>query len=110
VIAEPDKNLSNIRQSRRVPRKFYPMLVTFADINNPASVREVDPANLAKIFGAGYKLKSITLEITDEKVTKGVVEGVLGWMRNQNMIDDLWQNLDYEAKTAILGLREPFRR
>ena len=61
--------------------KAYPLLVTFSDINDPASVKKVSHNNLAASFGAGYSLKSITLEITDEKVTKGVVEGVLGWWR-----------------------------
>lgn len=57
-----------------------PMLVTFDDINDPASVKEVDPANLASTFGPGYSLQSITLEITDDPVTEGEVEEVLGWL------------------------------
>lgn len=63
-----------------VPEKAYPLLVTFDDINNPASVREVNPNDLAATFGEGYSLKSITLEITDEPVTEGKVEKVLGWL------------------------------
>jgi hypothetical protein len=63
-----------------VPREMYPMLVTFRDLNAPASVTEVDPANLAATFGPGTALKSITLEITDEPVTEGVVEKVLPWI------------------------------
>lgn len=57
----------------------YPLLVTFANIADPASVQQVDAANLAASFGPGVKLKSITLEITDEPVTTGRVESVLGW-------------------------------
>lgn len=57
----------------------YPILVTFDDISNPASVREVNPNDFAATFGEGYSLKSITLEITDEPVTEGKVEKVLGW-------------------------------
>lgn len=77
-----------------VPRQAYPLLVTFDDINDPASVREVDPNDLDATFGCSkearkaagltgtqkcYSLKSITLEITDEPVTEGEVEKVLGW-------------------------------
>ena len=58
----------------------FPMLVTFTDIKDPKSVKEVKPSDLAGAFGAGYSLKRITLEITDEKVTEGVVEKVLGWI------------------------------
>ena len=65
---------------RPVPPEYYPLLVTFDDLTDPASVKRVDPADLAATFGAGYALKGITLEITDAPVTEGVVEGVLGWL------------------------------
>ncbi|MES2433384.1 MAG: hypothetical protein V4586_06105 [Pseudomonadota bacterium] len=63
-----------------VPQDQYPMLVTFADITDPASVELVDPADLAASFGPGVRLKSVTLEVTDEAVTEGVVEKLLGWL------------------------------
>jgi hypothetical protein len=63
-----------------VPPKHFPMLVTFTDINDPKSVKKVDPANLGATFGMSYALKSITLEITDEPVTEGTVKSVLGWL------------------------------
>jgi hypothetical protein len=64
---------------RDVPRDRWPTLVTFADIDDPASVMRVDPDDLAAVFGEGYALRAVTLEITDAPVTTGVVEGVLGW-------------------------------
>jgi hypothetical protein len=60
-----------------VPEVQYPMLVTFGDIADPASVELVDPADLAASFGPGVRLKSVTLEVTDEPVTVGVLEGML---------------------------------
>jgi hypothetical protein len=59
---------------------LIPMLVTFGDIADPASVMLVDPADLAASFGPGVRLKSVTLEVTEEAVTEGVVERVLGWV------------------------------
>ena len=94
--------LSRLRESRPVPHDMYPMLVTFADINDPASVKKVDPDDLAASFGAGYLLKSITLEITDEKVTEGVVEAVLGWMeKNNNTLDKIWPSLSGEQHDLL---------
>lgn len=61
-----------------VPPDAYPRLVTFTDIDDPASVQLVDPDDLAATFGPGTRLQSITLEITDEPVTQGRVEEVLG--------------------------------
>jgi hypothetical protein len=65
-----------------VPSKHFPKFATFTDITDPRSVKEVDPANLGTTFGAGYSLKSVTLEITDEAVTKGKIENVLGWVQD----------------------------
>ena len=58
----------------------YPMLVTFRDIDDPASVELVDPDNLAASFGEGVKLKRITVQITDDSVTTGI-EKRLGWLK-----------------------------
>lgn len=63
-----------------VPEYQYPMLVTFGDIEDPASVRLVDPADLAASFGPGVRLKAVTLEVTDEAVTVGAVGAVAGWL------------------------------
>ena len=63
-----------------VPSKHFPMLVTFTDINDPKSVKEVDPANLGATFGMNYALKSITLEVTDESVTGGKMDSLLNWL------------------------------
>ena len=63
-----------------VPEFQYPMLVTFGDIADPASVKLVDPADLAASFGPGVRLKLVTLEVTEEAVTERALEGALGWL------------------------------
>ena len=50
------------------------------------------------------------MEITDEPVTEGRVESVLGWLESDAALDAAWQPLDDDAKTAILGLRQPIRK
>jgi hypothetical protein len=62
-----------------LPADGMPMLVTFDDITKPETVRRVDPADLAAVFGEGVRLQAVTLEITKDAVTEGRVEGVLGW-------------------------------
>lgn len=57
-----------------------PMLVTFADVTDPASVTLVNPANLSDSFGPGVALTGAWLEITDKPVTEGGVATVLGWL------------------------------
>lgn len=50
----------------------YPTLVTFSDIHDPATVKRVDPDDLAAAFGPGVKLKRLTVERTDAPVTSGI--------------------------------------
>lgn len=74
--------LSNSQFKGNIPRSHYPLLVTFMDINDPITVQVVNPDNLAQTFGSGVILKRITLEITDEPITEGKIESVLGWWNN----------------------------
>jgi hypothetical protein len=63
-------------------RKARPMLVRFRDIADPKTVESVDPDNLTSTFGKGVKLKRITVQLTDDEVTKGI-EKRLVWLLNQ---------------------------
>jgi len=53
--------------------------VGFEDFSDPKSVFAVDPENLAASYGEGYALTRLTLQISDEPLTRGEVEKVLGW-------------------------------
>ena len=93
-----------------VPPQLYPMLVTFGDITDPKTVVEVKPDDLATHFGAGVALKSITLEITDEPVTEGVVEKVLGWIGNPEVMENPnWQKIPLEARRLLGGFLHDYR-
>lgn len=73
-----------------------PLLVTFDDVTDPMTVQRVDPDDLAAVFGPGVELVSVVLEITDERVTEGRVEAVLGWL------EDIWPNrLDRDRYETI---------
>lgn len=100
---ESAKHIQNLVGARTFPAEYYPMLVTFADINDPASVKEVDPANLAVTFGLGYSLKSITLEITDEDVTLGEAKKVLRWLdsiKNTQLDGDRYRRSNAQNQVA----------
>ena len=70
ITIESIKSLSHAqgRKATLSPDQF-PMLVAFADVNDPMSVKEVPPDDLESVFGPGARLKSISIEITDEQVT-----------------------------------------
>ena len=58
---------------------YLPYIVRFRDLHDPKSVEQVDPLDLAKSFGAGYRLASLTVQSTDEVVTTGI-EKRLVWL------------------------------
>ena len=87
----------------------YPMLVRFRDPQNPKSVNVVDPGNLAASFGPGIGLKRITVQMTDDPVTKRI-EKRLGWL---NQLDDYRTDpknpFTNTLPREISGLRSPMR-
>jgi hypothetical protein len=62
-----------------LPPADLPDLVTFADINDPKSVIEIDPNDLQATLGSNVTWNEITLESTDEPVSKGI-EKKLTWL------------------------------
>ena len=70
--------------------RILPMLVTFRDIADPASVERVDPGNLAATFGPGVRLRRITVEVTDDDVSKGIEKQLvkLGIKPNHGLDED----------------------
>jgi hypothetical protein len=57
-----------------------PMLVLFREFDDPKSVEQVDPANLATKFGSGVVLRDVVIEVTDAPVTTGI-ETKLPWLK-----------------------------
>jgi hypothetical protein len=57
----------------------YPLLVTFTDIRDPRTVERVDPDDLAASFGPGVRLKRVTVQITNDSVTTGMLKR-LSWL------------------------------
>lgn len=81
-----------------LPPGAYPAFVYFRDPKDPKTVesllsfkKESDAYNapwviaqdrFAEVFGEGVALKSVTIEMTREPVTTGVVERYLGWLKS----------------------------
>ena len=86
-------------------RSAYPMLVTFGDINDPRSVQQVDPDNLAASFGDGIVLKRITVQITSDPVTTGIEER-LRWLTDPAVMENPgWRSLPQKVREILIELR-----
>ena len=64
--------IAKMRGAHRIAPENLPDLVTFADINDPKTVIEVDPNDLQATLGQGVTWSEITLESTDEPITRGL--------------------------------------
>jgi hypothetical protein len=81
----------------------YPMLVRFGDLRDPKTVAEVDPDDLAKSLGAGFKLRRITVQITDDPVTAGIEKRFSWWREFRNTHFDGTSTVSEDMKTKILS-------
>jgi hypothetical protein len=71
--------IAHLRGAHRITPNDLPDLVTFADINDPKTVIEVDPNNLQATLSADVSWNEITLESTDEPITTGI-KAKLPWL------------------------------
>jgi hypothetical protein len=79
-LLEKISSLSAKRGSHEIRPDDLPDLLTFGDVNVPSSVMEVDRHNLPASLGQNVSWAKVTLEVTDEPVTKGVVKAKLPWL------------------------------
>ena len=73
-----------------VPDRLVPMMVTFRDVADPASVMGVarTPEEAAEkgwalpseAFGAGVRLAGVTMAVVREPITRGRVDQLLPWL------------------------------
>ena len=72
------KDESKLKGRGDLPLQNVPTLITFDDLNNPATAKVVDPTNFASTFGPGYSLRRVTLETTSAWLTR-TIEAKLPW-------------------------------
>ena len=100
------KGLKNVKASlmqdgvysRKIPTYF----VTFKDLNDPLSVEGVDNQKMDITFGAGVRLKDVTIEPTDEPVTHEI-EKWLPWLTG---LKGHYLHGGMTSRNAPLGLHE----
>jgi hypothetical protein len=94
--------IARTRGPRGISLADLPDLVTFADVNDPATVIEVNPNDLQATLGPNITWNEITLESTDEPVTSGI-RTKLPWIEayfQKNLLLD-GQNLEFPNKKDV---------
>lgn len=72
--------ISKVSGSRSVPFKELPTFVTFGNLQDPRSIKRLDPLNFTAVLGPGYSFRAATIEITSQPMTTGEVAKILPWM------------------------------
>ncbi|MBY4612735.1 hypothetical protein [Rhizobium redzepovicii] len=102
-----------ITEAKRLTPKQYPRLVTFTDVNDPTTVRDVKPSELEEFFGPGVSLNSITLSVTPEPTTDGRVDAALPWLCAYEFRPSGKSHLSHQtigpSSTALKSNRCPWR-
>jgi hypothetical protein len=62
-----------------VPPEDLPLLLAIDDLDDPATLRAVDPANLEAVFGPGVRFIEATVSVTDTPLTTGIKDR-LPWL------------------------------
>jgi hypothetical protein len=88
------RQIRQLSGKRELPLTSLPMLVRFRDLNDPMTVEQVDPRDIAKSFGVGTNLVRASLEIvpagvwpfnrigiTGEPVATGIEERLI-WLNH----------------------------
>ena len=101
--------MSRMTGAAPVTGALIPILVSFADLSNPATARTVPPDNLAAVLGQGFRLHGMTAEVVPngiwpldfggrlgEPVTRGI-EAKLPW----------WNGTAAPAATALRAAGVP---
>jgi hypothetical protein len=76
------RSIERHRGSAEVPQDAYPTMVTFGDIDDPMTMFRISPSNLTRVFGDGFDVVSMNLEVTDDPVTEGNIATAASWIND----------------------------
>jgi hypothetical protein len=57
-----------------------PEFVSFNDVNDPTTVARVDPKNLPLSLGSDVRIEGVSVQVTDEEMTRGHLTSVIPWL------------------------------
>jgi len=90
---------------KELDEENYPTLVYFEDLSDVKTMNVVKPNNIVKYFGDGFNLKSLKIEVTNEKPQKEV-ELVLPDFKKLSGLSTRERGLPFGiTKTDFVGLK-----
>ena len=62
-----------------LPADYLPTMITFANLNDPATATLVRPADFSAVFGPGYAFRQAVIETTSESVSRDIGKKLPWW-------------------------------
>lgn len=104
-------NLGQVTGDAAVTGNLVPILVSFADLNDPNTARTIAPDDLENAFGKGVQLRGFRVELVPNGLWPADFGGVLGEpvTRGIEAKLPLWSRPDHPAAAALrsAGLTPP---
>lgn len=73
------RKLRDVRQSFQLTPYEWPEIVTFKDAKDPKTILRVGPENEGVALGEGVEIERLTLQVTNDDITRGQLKAVLPW-------------------------------
>jgi len=89
------EDFKNLKKPLIVSKDNYPLLLTFGDINEPASVMQVTHNNIEDVLGEEISVKKITIEATKKNVTLNRISSKINCLNSANSCFPINRNLKY---------------
>lgn len=75
----PYRELASMSGKAELPHRWLPVLATLPDMKDPNSLRLLSETNFELVFGDRVKFRRVTVELTRDRVTRGI-EKILTWL------------------------------
>ncbi|MGH1577049.1 hypothetical protein [Planktotalea sp.] len=99
------KYLKHQKEPLEIPDRYYPRFITFEDIERPETVQLIDPFDLAASFGDGYSIEKVTIFVTRENVTDGIVGQALNCIEQKVICVPTNLDLPYNHPLGFISNR-----
>ncbi len=104
------RRMKSVKSVFEVNPKDLPDLVTFANVADPNSAMVVEAEHLDATLGPGIRWQSITIQIVDEPVTRGL-EKRLPWLKSIHGVENInGTPIQQYAANQLSRLPRPYAR
>ncbi len=104
------RQMDRVTGSVPVAGAVVPVLATFTDVSDPATMRELKPDDIAAVLGAGFRLKGLSVEIVPNGWWPVDFGGALGEPITRNIVARLtWLKQADSPTRAVQAAALPMR-